>query len=102
LIYLAGKSGQHVIILEPANLDKLRAGGFVKTPDDEKSVIIGFAPDIVWTGEQIKVAFDESDNSFAVADLERILREGLSRPEVKERPYHHSEMISKKRERKPQ
>jgi len=96
MIYMQGKNGQHIIILEAANLDHLRVGGTVKTPDAAHSVILAFSPDIVWTSAQLKQLVE--GDGIDVDGLERLLIESQHRPEVRERPYHHIEHFSQKRE----
>jgi hypothetical protein len=103
VIYMQGKNGQHIIILEPSNLDQLKTGRVVHTPDNDKCTLLMYSPDIVWTGTQIKKAFHMADGSIDVEELQRIVDESQSRPEIRERPYHHTELISGRREgQKPQ
>lgn len=100
MIYMQGKTGQTIVILEPANLEHLRKGGLVKSPDDQHSTLILYSPDIVWTGQQIRAAFQREDGggSIGVEELENIVAASQSRTEVHERPYHHAEMISGRKE----
>lgn len=98
MIYMYVKNGQHVIILEPANLDHLRVGGIVKTPDQQHSVIITFQPDIIWAGERLREIVG-SDHGIDLDQLEALLTEGQHRPEVRERPYHHVEHFSGRKEK---
>lgn len=99
MIYMQGKDGTRIVILEPDNLKTIREGGMVKSPDDKHETLIVFAPDIVWTGQQIRAILDRGDDSLDPDKLQQILDEGLHRAEVYERPYHHREMISGRRER---
>ena len=96
MIYMQSKDGQHVIILEPANLDHLRVGGIVKTPDAKHSVCLAFSPDIVWTSQRLKHLVE--GEGIDVEGLERLLTESQHRPEVRERPYHHIEHFTQKKE----
>jgi hypothetical protein len=82
LIYLKSSDGQHIVILEPGNLEALKAGRFERAGDG--AVLVGYTPDAVWLGEQIFANIDALDP----ATLQRLITESQKRPEVKERPYH--------------
>jgi hypothetical protein len=82
MIYLKIGNGT-LIILEPGNIERLKEGRLAVTPD--RSISIAYAPDHVWLQEQI---FKIGANKLTPADLTRLLEEGLSRPEVINRPFH--------------
>ena len=90
MIYLKTTSGQHFIVLEPANIEQLKSGIPLHTPTHE--ILLAYSPDIIWTSEQIKKALE--GRTLDVAALEAILEEGLSRPEIKERAYKETEFFS--------
>ena len=73
MIYL--KIGdQAVVILEPANIDRLVAGSPAVSPD--KQVMIAYCPDIEWLTNEI-IASDKSVDS-----LNQLLEDGLKRKPV--------------------
>jgi hypothetical protein len=79
MIYSKTETGQHVIIIEPGNIERLKLGKVMKTPDNE--VIVAFAPDMEWTSNQLRTVMTLT-NEVEIETLERILVEGLNRPEV--------------------
>jgi hypothetical protein len=90
MIYLV-MNGKKLIILEPGNVEHIRGGGIATTSD--KSTAIAYAPDHVWLQEQVmKIGGDK----ITPDDLVRLLKEGLSRPEVIERPFHPTWDAAKK------
>lgn len=76
-------NGHKLIILEPGNIEHIRAGGLALTSD--RSVSVAYAPDHVWLQEEI---LKLGAGKLTPEDLTRLLKEGLSRPEVIARPYH--------------
>lgn len=102
MIYLAAKNGKHVIVLEPSNIDNLLKGGIVHTPDEAAQILIAYQPDIVWTADELKKECEISNNDAGL-DIDtffKILKFGMSREKVTERPYQHIEWVSGKRENK--
>lgn len=90
MIYLV-MNDRKLIILEPGNLEHVRAGGIATTPD--QSIAVAFAPDIPWLQEQVmKIGGDK----LTPDDVVRLLKEGLDRPEVVERPFHPTWDAAKK------
>jgi len=82
MIYLKIK-GTHFIVLEPGNIDKLKEGGLVRTPSGDVGII--YTPDIMWFREQQpKLQFGEMD----IDEFDRIHKESLKRPEVRDNAYH--------------
>lgn len=82
MIYLE-MNGHKLIILEPGNIESIRSGGLALTHD--RSVSIAYAPDHVWLQREIlKIGGDR----LQPEDLTELLKAGLKRPEVINRPYH--------------
>jgi len=81
LIYLATSGGKFIVILEPGNLELLREGEAAHTPDGV--ILIAYTQDAAWTDEQQAL---DHHCSLAVAEVERILAEGMKRPEVRRPP----------------
>ncbi len=82
MIYLKVKNN-HVLVLEPGNIEELRDGGMVRSPNGEVGII--YTPDLVWFKEQ------QPNLQFGQLDIDlfdKIHKESLKRPEVKDRPYH--------------
>lgn len=96
MIYAVTKHGQFLVVLEPGNLDRLRVGGSVKSPDG--TIMIVFSPDIMWTAARIREAV-EANGTIDAETVDKILVDSQHRPEVKERPYHHLDIISGKLEK---
>jgi hypothetical protein len=82
MIYLKTQTGQHVVILEPGNIEWIKQGGFERSGDNE--VMVSYTPDAVWLSAQL-IANVESLTPDVLAGL---VLESQSRPEVKERPSH--------------
>jgi hypothetical protein len=82
VIYLQS-NGAKIIILEPGNIERLRAGRLAVVSD--KSVVLAYAPDHVWLAQEI---LKIGGANLEPKDIERLLQEGLNRPEISERPYH--------------
>lgn len=80
MIYLNNAGGQHFVILEPGNLDALKAGKFARTPNN--AVIMAYTPDLEWLQEQLIGRVDSLNPEV----LEHLLEEGKSRPEKRDRP----------------
>jgi len=78
MIYARLKNGQHFIVMEPGNIERLKRGRVMKTPDNE--VLFAFAPDMEWTMEQFNAMMTAGEIDIEV--VEQILKRGLIRPEV--------------------
>ena len=92
MIYLSGPTHK-IILLEPGNLEAIKTGDLETTQDD--SVLIGYTPDVVYT-QQLLVELFSKDNKAAIEDIEKIVKESITRPEVKERPYHKPFIVDRK------
>jgi hypothetical protein len=67
-----------ILVLEPGNFTKLKRGEPLTIEFPERDVFIAFCPDIEWlTAELLKGAAGSPGK-----DLDELLKEGLSRPEV--------------------
>jgi hypothetical protein len=76
-------NGHKLIILEPGNIEAIQAGRLAVTNDH--SVSVAYAPDHVWLQqEMLKIGGDK----LRPEDMTRLLKEGLERPPVTDRPYH--------------
>jgi len=82
VLYFGTKDGQHIVVLEPENMEALKSGLFAKTPN--KSVLIAYTPDSAWLGEQIMMNADKLDPET----LERLILESQRRPEKRGRAQH--------------
>jgi hypothetical protein len=75
-------NGHKLIILEPGNIEAIQAGRLAVTND--QSVSVAYAPDHVWLQREIlKIGEKLQPEDFA-----KLLKEGLERPPVTDRPYH--------------
>lgn len=80
MLYLSG-DGIKILILESANLDELRNGRPLKTPD--RSVVVAWTPDPVWLADRI---LDTGGDAVKIGAL---IDEAAKRPEKPgPRPYH--------------
>jgi hypothetical protein len=80
MILLKTDSGLQIFVLEPDNIDDLKAGGAQMSPFGD--TIIAYSPDIKWTLDQLT----EMLKTCAAPDAELItfiLTEGAKRPEVR-------------------
>ncbi len=77
MIYLHTTDGQAFMFIEQGNLDRLKSGKPMSTPDGK--FMLCFAPDIEWTTEQIQAMVAINGNQLDPATLEFIYREGLKR-----------------------
>lgn len=81
MIYFNTRYGQHMIILEPENLEELKAGQFAHTPN--KAVLIVYTPDAEWLGEQLIANADNLTPEL----LDYLIKKAQKRPEKRGRPY---------------
>jgi hypothetical protein len=84
MIYMKTVSGSHIIVIEPDNIDKMKAGEPLHTPDNE--VMVCFTPDIEWVQDQFIQA--QMAGTLGPETIEDVLKRSLVRPEVKNRIYH--------------
>lgn len=90
MIYLSG-DGFKLIVLEPENLEEIKKGRPVVSPD--KSVMIAWTPDPVWLADKIM------DSEGDAALICKLIDEAAKRPEkAGRRPYHetHTGTFTKK------
>ncbi len=82
MLYLKSSDGLvRVIVLESANIDRIRQGKPAKTPDG--SVIIAFTPDPVWLADRIM------DTDGDAAKIAALIDEAAKRPQKEpNRPAH--------------
>lgn len=83
MLYLKLSSGRHMIVLEPVNLDLLREGDPVVTPDRE--VIVACSPDVPWLAEQVQQV---QTSELTVERFVELFRQSMRRPEVPLRRPH--------------
>ena len=77
MIYFKLKNGNHLVLLEPTNFDRLKEGRAARSHDGE--VVIVYVPDPVWMEEQIQKRMPGLDSE----ELEELLNECLKREPVK-------------------
>ena len=81
MIYFTTTDGRAVLIIEGGNLDRLKAGKPMKTPDGK--FMVCYTPDIEWTFDQFKGMLAVTTDQVDPKVLDFILKEGLKREEVK-------------------
>lgn len=87
MIYL--KAGNlSILVLEPGNIDRLKEGKPLTSPDE--AVTVCYTPDMTWTMAKLRGLFEKDNLNSEV--LEEVLKEGINRPEVRDRPWHPLEM----------
>lgn len=77
MIYLQTKEGPTIVVLETANLEKMKAGNPAVTPD--KLICIGWTPDMPWLAEQLQKLFEKGDPDGA--EVGKLIDESTKRPE---------------------
>lgn len=65
---------QHVIILDPAEIERIKLGDTVRTPND--SVLFAYTPDLIWLASQC------DPKTLTPQKLDDLLRIGRARKEV--------------------
>jgi hypothetical protein len=80
VIYFETKDGKQVVVLNPAELNAIRAGALV-FPASLKAVV-GYNPDEKWLGEQLALIFNQQAHQLPMEQLQEILKEGLKREGV--------------------
>lgn len=81
MLYMQAADGSvKIIVLESANLEELKKGRPIKSPDG--TVCIAWTPDPVWLADKI---MDTDGDSIAIAKL---IDEASKRPEKTNRPSH--------------
>jgi len=81
MIYFTTTDDQAVLIIENGNLERLKSGKPMRTPDGK--FMVCYTPDLDWTMEQFKGMLAVTANAVDPAILDFILKEGLKREEVK-------------------
>jgi hypothetical protein len=82
MMYMRTKAGQHIVVLEPGNIELLQKGQPVIT--EGKQVMIVYTPDIMWLQKQFveHVKSQEGGKTFEPAMLNEMLAKGMKRPVV--------------------
>ena len=80
MIFMRLINGQSVIIIEPGNIDRLKSGLPLYSPDG--GTMLAFSPDMLWTMDQIQAMVAINDGRLDPETLAFILKEGMERPEV--------------------
>lgn len=82
MIYMKSEEGDvRIVVLESANIDRIREGKPAKTPDG--SVLIAWTPDPVWLADKI---MDAKGDAAAIG---RLIDEAAKRPQKpSDRPFH--------------
>jgi len=81
MIYFTTTDGKAVLIIEQGNLDRLRAGLPMSTPD--KKVLVCYTPDVERLHPKIEELIKSDSGAFDAAKFDAILKESLSWPEVR-------------------
>lgn len=89
MLYFNTRDGQHIIVLEPENLEAVRDGKFAKSPN--RAVLIAYTPDAEWLGDQL-VANAEN---LTPEILDRLIKESQQRPEKRGRAHHPEVQVIK-------
>jgi hypothetical protein len=93
MIYLALHNGQRIIVIDSHNIDAMKKGEPVKTPD--KHVMIAYTPDIGWLTEHMV----QMGSSLDPERFDALLKEGLNRPIASVLPQHpHIDLLKKRDE----
>lgn len=78
MIYMkAGK--QYVLVLEPSNLERLKNGEPLHTPDGE--ILVAYCPDIEWLANEMATIID-GKHQLDVAGFENVLERGQLQPTI--------------------
>lgn len=80
MIYFTTTDGRAVLIVESGNIERLKSGKMMKTPDEQ--FLVCYTPDMEWTTDQFKAMLAINRN-VDPAVLDFILKEGMKREEVK-------------------
>lgn len=90
MIYLV-MNDRKLLILEPGNLEHIREGGIAVTTDN--SVAVAFCPDILWLQDEI---LKLGANRLSADKIVQLLKDGIGRKDVVDRPYHPTWDAAKK------
>lgn len=84
MLYLTGSDGFRLLILETANLERIKEGKPLVTPD--KKTLVAWTPDPVWLADRIA---DVKDGD--AAEIARLIEEAANRPQKPtNRPKHET------------
>jgi hypothetical protein len=89
MIFLVTQDGKRLLILEPANLEAIKQGGSVVSPDG--SVQLLYTPDAIWLGQQIHAVAEFMNGDV----LESLHKSSLERPEIYDRADHKLKQVVK-------
>jgi hypothetical protein len=81
MIYFTTTDGRAVLIIESGNLERLKSGKPMKTPDEK--FLVCYTPDMEWTMDQFQGMLAVTTNSVDPAIMDFILKEGMKRQEIK-------------------
>lgn len=84
MLYLKLSDDRHVIVFEPTNLDRMRAGQPVVSPDRE--VFVACVPDLPWLAEQTQLL--SRSGELTPERFSDLLGQAFLRPEQPPLPYH--------------
>lgn len=80
MIFIGMKDGSTLIILEPGNIERMRDGKPLISPDNR--VMVAFTPDMEWTQDRIMEMLRNAGGKVDPKLVDDILRAGLNRPVV--------------------
>jgi hypothetical protein len=82
MLYFNTINGQHIIILEPENLEAVKAGQFAHSPG--KEVLFAYTPDAGWLQDQLIA----HANDLTPELLDYMIKKSQQRPEKRGRAHH--------------
>jgi hypothetical protein len=71
---------QRVIVMEPANVEKIKEGNPLIAPDG--SVLIAYCPDSEWLAAKISEMIADGNREFGAEQFDALLRDGLKRAPI--------------------
>lgn len=80
MIFISTNTGFRVMVLEPSNIEKIKAGMPLYAPD---GTMIAITNDPLWTMSELTKMMELTEGEVDKKLLDFILSEGLKRPEVK-------------------
>lgn len=78
MIYFTTPDEKHVVILGLADLNVIRRGNPIASPDC--SVLLCYTHDIYWFRDELVKVFNQNERTLSPGKLDELLREGLKRP----------------------
>jgi hypothetical protein len=75
MIYFTTKDGQAIAIVEPGNLDQMRSGEPLVTPD--RKFMMAYVPDMRWFHTRFQKMVHESQGVIDAEALDALLKEAL-------------------------